>query len=71
MSEHFYQGLRTPQRQSRAGTTKQKTFGQQHSAERTLACADRGADRQLALATNGTRQDEVRDIRTRNDQQQG
>src|SRR4030095_12762507 len=69
MSQYFYQWLSTPQRQHRAATTKQKALGQQHSTERALTCAHCCADRQLALAANGARQNEIRDIGTRNDEQ--
>jgi len=61
----------TVARQCRAAPAKQETLNQQHSAKRALTCAECGADRQFAFAPNSTRQDEIRDIGTCNDEQQG
>ena len=69
-SENLNHPLRAPHAERRTGPAEQKAFGQQHAAERASARAECGADRQLAFAANGARQDVVRDIGTRDDEDQ-
>jgi hypothetical protein len=49
---------------------QQKGFGQQRPAQRAGGCAERGADRQLAFTPNGSRENQVGDVRARDDEDQ-
>ena len=49
--------------QRRARAAQQQAFGQQRAPQRSGAGAQRRADRQLAFAPDGPRQNQVRDVR--------
>jgi len=57
---------REPQRAARQ--RQHHAFGEQLLQQPPAACADGGADRDLALAGRRTRQEQVRHVRTRNQQ---
>ena len=56
--------------QRRAGAAQQQAFGQQRPAQRARAGAQRRADRQFAFAPNGPRENQVGDVRARDDEDQ-
>ena len=53
--------------QHRAGTAQQQAFGQQGTPQSRRGCAQSGANRQLAFAADRARQNQIGDIRARND----
>ena len=52
----------------RAGAAEHEALGEQRPPQRAVAGAERGAHRQLAFATNRARQDQVGDVRARDDE---
>ncbi len=51
-----------------AGATEDEALGEQRPPQRAAARAERGTDRQLGFAAHGARQNQIGDIRTRNDE---
>ena len=54
--------------EDRAGAAQQQALGQQRAAQRAGARAERRANRQLAFAPHRSRQDQVGDVRARDDE---
>ena len=54
----------------RADAAEQQAFGQQCTTQRAGACAQRRTDGQLAFAPNGPRENQVGDVRARDDEDQ-
>ncbi len=54
----------------RAGAAQQQAFRQQRAAQRAGTGAERGADRQFAFAADRPRQNQVGDVRARDDEDQ-
>ena len=53
-----------------AGAAQQHAFGEQGAPQRSGARAEGGANRQLAFAAHRAREDQVRDVRARDDEDQ-
>ena len=54
-----------------AGAAEHEALGEQRAPKRGAAGAERGADRQLAFAAHRSRQDQVGDVRARDDEDDG
>ena len=54
--------------EQRASAAEQETFGEKRAAQRTGACAERGAHGEFVFAANGARQNQVGDVRAGDDE---
>jgi len=54
---------------SSASAAEQKTFGEQHAAQRTFACAERRTDSQLSLHGEPSGENQVGDVGARDDEE--
>ena len=68
--QHRHHGPGDQHAEDRAGAAQQQALGQQRAAQRRPAGAERGANRQLAFAAHRSREDQVGDVRARDDEDQ-
>ena len=70
LRQHRHHRPRAQHAEHGAGAAEQQAFRQQRAAQRAPARAERGANRQLAFAPHRARQDQVGDVRARDDEDQ-
>ena len=68
--EHRHHRPRDQHAEQRAGAAQQQAFGEQRPPQRAGARAERGANRQLAFAAHRARENQVGDVRARDDEDQ-
>ena len=65
MRDHRDERPRQRDAQHRSGAAEHEAFGEQRAAERAAAGAERRAHGELPFAADGTREDQVGDVRAR------
>ena len=68
--QHGHHRPRDRDRQHRARAAEHQTLGEQRPSQRARAGAERRANRQLAFAAHRARENQIRDVRARDDEDQ-